>query len=265
MRAIWPWDAPEYMVRKYDADYDGVPMMHPNYGKAGDYTPEELRNLRAHYCAEAELVDRWVGRIFQKLDDMALWDSTIVIFTTDHGMSLGEHNRTGKSNINDKDARMWPTYPEIAHIPFLMAVPGVEGGRQVDLLAQPADILPTLIDLNGLDVTPPDPFHGQSFAPSLLGREQDPIHDSAICGSFLRKRDGKVPSTAVTPVVYTQTWAYAPFGPDGNAELFNLEQDLEATENVIADHADVAQDMHARLTGWLKEIGAPDEALDVYE
>ena len=43
-----PWDPPEYMVKKYDAEYDGVPMLHPNYGKASDYTPEELRNLRAH-------------------------------------------------------------------------------------------------------------------------------------------------------------------------------------------------------------------------
>ena len=58
-----PWDPPEDMVRKYDPDYTGTPMIHPNYGKADDYTQEELRNLRAHYCAEAELVDRWVGRI----------------------------------------------------------------------------------------------------------------------------------------------------------------------------------------------------------
>ena len=63
-----PWDPPEYMVRKYDPDYTGTPMLHPNYGKADDYTPEELRNLRAHYCAESELVDRWVGRIIENLD-----------------------------------------------------------------------------------------------------------------------------------------------------------------------------------------------------
>ena len=41
-----PWDPPEYMVRRYDPDYDGPPMLHPNYGKASDYTEAELRNLR---------------------------------------------------------------------------------------------------------------------------------------------------------------------------------------------------------------------------
>ena len=55
-------------------------MLHPNYGQASDYTAAELKNLQAHYCAEAELVDRWVGRLLQKIDDLALWDNSIVIF-----------------------------------------------------------------------------------------------------------------------------------------------------------------------------------------
>ncbi len=38
-----PWDPPEYLVKRYDPDYDGTPMIHPNYGRAGDYTPEELK------------------------------------------------------------------------------------------------------------------------------------------------------------------------------------------------------------------------------
>ena len=259
-----PWDPPECMVKKYDPDYEGAPMLHPNYGKATDYTPAELRNLRAHYCAEAELVDRWVGRILQKIDDLALWDNTIVVFTTDHGISLGEHNRTGKSNINDRDDRHWPLYTEIAHIPFLVAAPGLEGGREVAALAQPPDILPTLLDLAGLDVVPPDPFHGHSFAPSLRGVGQAPLRDFVITGYHLRQRDGAIPSTAVTPVLYTDKWAYAPFGPQGQRELFDLEADPYAETNIIADHPAVADDLHAKLVGWLRDIGAPDEALAVF-
>lgn len=260
-----PWDPPEYMVRKYDPDYTGTPMMHPNYGNAADYTPAELRNLRAHYCAEAELVDRWVGRIFQKLDDLALWDNTIVIFTTDHGMSLGEHDRTGKSNINDGDERHWPLYPEVAHIPFLIAAPGLQGGTTVDLLAQPADILPTLIELNGLDIAPPAPFHGRSFAAALQGGAQAPIHDNAICGCFLREKDGAVSPHASTPVVYTEKWAYAPIGPDSSAELYDLEADPYAEKNLIAEQPDIAAEMHQKLVRWLQEIDAPAEAVDVYK
>jgi arylsulfatase A-like enzyme len=135
-----PWDAPEYLVRRYDPHYEGAPMWHPNYGPATDYTADELNNLWAHYAAEAELVDRWVGRVLQKIDDLQLWDDTIVVITSDHGMSLGEHGRTGKSNIHDDDPRYWPLYPELGHVPFLLAGGPVPRGQRLDLIAQPADI-----------------------------------------------------------------------------------------------------------------------------
>jgi len=260
-----PWDPPEYMVRRYDPTYAGTPMVHPNYGKASDLTPAELRNLRAHYCAEAELVDRWVGRVLQKIDDLDLWANSIVVFTTDHGMSLGEHNRTGKSNINEKDDRFWPIYPEIAHIPFMVAAPGLKGGTTVDALLQPVDILPTLLDLAGVRVEPPDPFHGRSFAPMLRGRRQKPIRDCAVAGCFLRLRDGKAPPKCVTPALYTKDWAYMPIGASGRPELFDLRKDPYGERNLARQHPKLIREFHARLIDWMKQMDAPPEAVAVFD
>ncbi|KPK48681.1 MAG: hypothetical protein AMK72_06325 [Planctomycetes bacterium SM23_25] len=256
-----PWDPPEYMVRKYDPDYRGTPMIHPNYGHAGDLTAEELRNLRAHYAAEAELVDRWVGRIFEKIDDLGLWDNSIVVFTTDHGMSLGEHDRTGKSNINDRDERAWPIYPEIAHLPFLVAAPGLEGGREVHAVLQPPDILPTLLDLAGVQVEAPEPLHGKSFAPMLKGEAQGPLRDFAISAAFVNWKPGEPCAGQLTPAVYTDRWCYVPLGPDGWRELYDLTADPLGETCVLTGHADVAGDLQARLVGWLKEMGAPPETI----
>jgi len=255
-----PWDPPEYMVRKYDRDYEGPPMLHPNYGRADDYTAAELTNLRAHYCAMAELVDRWVGRVIQKIDDLAMWDNTIVVFTTDHGMSLGEHNRTGKSNINPGDDRHWPIYPEIAHIPCMIAAPGLKGGTEVDDLLQPPDILPTLMDLAGVAVEPPEPFHGSSFADLLRGGTEGPTRDVAIAGAYMRLEDGQVRAKSQT-VVYTDEWAYVPIGPAGERELFNLKADPYALTDVAGDHAAVADELHGRLLAWLGELDAPADAI----
>lgn len=257
-----PWDAPEYLVRRYDPDYTGTPMLHPNYGRASDYTPEELRNLRAHYCAEAELVDRWAGRVLQKIDDLGLWDNSIVIFTTDHGMSLGEHNRTGKSNINDGDDRYWPIYPEVAHIPFMIAAPGLSGGREVHALAQPADIVPTLGDLAGLIPTLPEPLHGRSFAAHLRGEDATPIREIAITASFLR--GAPAPPCAVTPVVYTPEWAYVPIGAGGARELYRLPTDPYAERDVLAEAPEVADDLHDRLVEELRALEAPGEAIEPF-
>lgn len=257
-----PWDPPEYMVRKYDPDESTTPMLHPNYGRADDLTSAELKNLRAHYCAEAELVDRWVGRILDKVDDLDLWKNSIVIFTTDHGISLGEHNRTGKTNINPGDDRVWPIYPEIAHIPFLIAAPGLQGGTSMSGMAQPVDILPTLLDLAGLEQSPVEPFHGRSFAGALRGEADDTGVDIAVSGGFLRlDADGKIPPNATTPVLYTRDWAYAPIGPERERQLFDLNTDPYAEANVAGDNPGMVKDLHERLVGYLKDLDSPDETL----
>jgi arylsulfatase A-like enzyme len=184
-------------------------MWHPNYGPASDYTEPELHNLWAHYAAEAEVVDRWLGRILQKIDDLQLWDDTIVAITSDHGMSIGEHARTGKSNIHVRDERYWPIYPEIGHVPFLLAGGGIPRSAQVDLIAQPIDILPTLCDLAGVGMAPEQAFEGQSFARAVLdggGRHRE----YAVSGCHVRPANNVPPAKAVTPFLITQEWGYAP-------------------------------------------------------
>ena len=261
-----PWDPPEYMVRRYDPDYDGTPMIHPNYGHTDALTPGELRNLRAHYCALAEIVDRAVGRVLQKIDDLALWEDTIVVFTSDHGTSLGEHQRTGKSNIRDEDMRCWPIYPEIAHVPFLIAAPQLEGGRTVHPLVQPPDVLPTLLELAGVEgVETPDAVHGQSFAPHLRAETDEDFREIAITASYLRPEVGEKPAKWVTPVVYTKRWAYAPIGAWATRELYDLEADPLAESDVCAAHPEIAEDLHSKMLGWMREIGAPGPAIRALE
>ncbi len=254
-----PWDPPEYMVSKYNPSYEGAAMLHPNYGLATDYTQEELLNLRAHYCAEAELVDRWVGRIFQKIDDLDLWENSIVIFTTDHGTSLGDHNRTGKSNINSRDTRYWPIYPEVAHIPFMISAPGLPGGVEVDAIAQPADILPTIADLCGLKLNAPESIHGSSFAPVLKG-ETETHRPYAISSQFLTLDGGKLAAESVSPVIYTQDWAFAPIGAVGSRELFDLSSDPGCSVNIHTQNLQQSEQMEALFRQWL-DLNQADPAI----
>jgi len=214
--------------------------------------------MRAHYCADAELVDRSVGRILEKIDDCALWENSIVVFTSDHGTCLGERNRMGKSNRNPRDDRNWPLCEKIAHVPFLIAAPVLAGGRTIDALLQPADILPTLLDLAGLDAEPEEPFHGKSFAPMLRGEPQEPIRDFAITSMY--RRPDYVELTE-TPVIRTHKWAYAPLGEKGAPELYDVEKDPVMETDVAADHPEVANELHDKFFAWLDEIGAPKEAI----
>lgn len=259
-----PWDAPEYMVRRYDPNYSGDPMIHCNYGLATDYSPDELTNLWAHYAAEAELVDRHIGRLLQKIDDLNLWDDTIVIVTSDHGTSIGEHNRTGKSNISDSDERYWPIYPEVGHVPFLIAGGDVARGRKCSILAQPIDILPTLSELAGFKTSTRVPIEGMSFAKCLRGH-QDQHRDLAVTATFINpENDGTCPQRAVTPFVADTKWGLAPLGANGSTELYDLQVDPTASQDVSNTNPETVREMRRRFIEYMTNFNMPKHIVDCW-
>ena len=259
-----PWDPPEYLVRRYQPDYTGIPMMHPNYGPSSAYTPEELHNLWAHYAAESEIVDRHIGRILQKIDDLSLWDDSIVVVMSDHGMSIGEHGRTGKSNIQPHDNRYWPIYPEIGHQMFLIAGGNIPRGESLDIIAQPMDIVPTLCELAGVSGEPPKPFDGRSFAaPILNGRGEH--REYAVSGCHIRSQGTNPPRRATTPFLVTDYWGYAPVGAYGRPELYDLTTDPLATKDIAAENEEVVKALHELFIVNLYEHSASEEFLSLWE
>ncbi len=59
-------------------------------------SPEELAFIRAQYAGKLTMVDHWFGELLKTIDELNLWDSTVVIVTTDHGHDLGERGTFGK-------------------------------------------------------------------------------------------------------------------------------------------------------------------------
>ena len=247
-----PWDVPEYYWRRYDPDYCGkLDCRHPNYGPADDYTPAELRNLAAHYAGEVTLVDKCIGRILRQIDDCGIADDTAIVFTTDHGICLGEHNRTGKSNIHPTDDRAWPLFEEIAHIPLVIYLPGMRP-RRLRQFVQPVDLTATLLELAGARADPS--LHGRSLLDMATGRSAKPVRDGAVCATWL----GKLQSgTWHIPMLYAGKWAYCPrterMGTGGL--LFDMAADRQQTRNVVRRFPDVRRRMARQLVRTLEQIG----------
>ncbi len=255
-----PWDPPEYLVRRYDPDYAGQPMIHPNYGPSSAYTAAELKNLRAHYAAESELVDRAIGRVLQKIDDLQIWEESIVLFTSDHGTSIGEHGRCGKSNIHPEDMRNWPIYPEIGHVPFLLAGGDIPQGASLDLMAQPIDIMPTLLELAGLELEAPEPVQGRSFAAQVLNGDER-FRDLAVSGGYVDPDENSFwGSMKIMPFVVNRQWGYAPVGSAGQTELYDLAVDPLAACDCAATHPEAIQEMHTAFLAHLREHGATEDS-----
>ena len=91
-----PWDPPTSYTDHYYA-YEhpdqGLDFIYPNNR---DATPAEIERTKALYCGEVTFVDKWVGAFLDTVDDLKLWDDTIVVLTSDHGTELMDHGQFGK-------------------------------------------------------------------------------------------------------------------------------------------------------------------------
>jgi len=104
------------------------------------------------------MVDRWLGSLFDVLDDRGLWQDTAVVFTTDHGHDLGTRGVLGKQ---------YPHWDSHAKIPLFVWHPSFPGrGRSVGALTSTVDLHSTIAELAGAPVDAP---HGTSLVPLFAG------------------------------------------------------------------------------------------------
>ena len=112
-------------------------------------------------------MDAQVGRVLGELDKLGLRDNTIVVFMSDHGYHLGEHEFWQKLSLHEESAR----------IPFIIAAPGKSPGQPTGL-AEQIDLYPTLAELGGLEI--PKHCQGHSLVPMLEDASAS-VRDAAYC------------------------------------------------------------------------------------
>jgi len=129
------------------------------------------------------IIDDQLGRILQALEESGQRDNTIVVFTSDHGETLGDHG------LVQKGCRF---YEGLVRVPLIFSWPGhIEAGQRSDALVELSDKAPTLLQLCGQEI--PEDMTGKSLAPILTG-EVSPEHhrDFVRCEYYdaLKARDG---------------------------------------------------------------------------
>ncbi len=113
----------------------------------------------AQYDGEIAANDAEVGRLLDALEGSAVGERTLVVLTSDHGESLGEHDYFFDHGANLYDPGM--------RIPLVMAGPGLEAGRRTGVLATTLDLVPTILD--AVKVSYPPGLSGKSLLPVAAG------------------------------------------------------------------------------------------------
>ena len=132
-------------------------------GVAATLTPAEVAFLERLYLLEIESVDRRVGALLRALEAAGQRESTLIVFTSDHGEEFGEHG----GFLHDH--AMWD---ELIRIPLIVAGPGVRRGHRVAGPISHVDLVPTLAEI--LELEGLGPFQGESLRPVLRGRRDEP-------------------------------------------------------------------------------------------
>ena len=229
------------------------------YGLVSGLEPDRVTAARLSYCGLVKEIDDQLGRIFQHLDDTGLWDSTLIVFTSDHGEALGDHHLFGKSSFFDS------TF----HTPLIVRDPRTEAdvmrGRSVDRFTEHVDIMPTVLDWAGLPV--PRQCDGRSVLPLIEGREE-PWRDAAFMemdfrdlrGGAWHEALGLIPDQCGVAILRGEQHKYVHF-TNMPPLLFDLERDPGEFRNLAddPDHAGVLSDCRSRMLDW--RIGAADRTL----
>lgn len=190
----------------------------------------QQRQAIAAYYASVSFMDEQVGRLLDALDRLHLRDETVVVFTSDHGYNLGEHDCWQKLSLFEESTR----------VPLIISVPGLDesAGKATPAIVELIDLYPTLADLAGLSEEAPSILHGISLRPLLEDPDRaDWPKDAAYTVTY---RDGES--------IRTPRWRYNRWGTEGE-ELYDHENDPQEFRNLaeVVAWADVLHDLRDRL------------------
>ncbi len=125
------------------------------------------------YDAEVAFVDEQIGKLFSRLKKTNRFEDALIVVSSDHGESLGEHSVLGHTIV---------LYEQTLHIPLLVRFPGAEhGGERVDRLTRNIDLMPTILSHLGLPI--PERIDGASLL-SSIGADGSAAKPSSYAETF---------------------------------------------------------------------------------
>ncbi|MEM1062093.1 MAG: sulfatase, partial [Planctomycetota bacterium] len=182
----------------------------PNYG----LEPDLLREALQAYYASTSFVDAQVGRLLDAVDELGLTDETIVVFWSDHGYHLGEHDGVWQKRT---------LFEQGARAPLIVRVPGASGNGQVcRRVVEFLDIYPTVVDAAGLAV--PGRVEGRSLVPLL--NDPTAAWEEAAVTQILRPADDRLAQPVMGRSVRTERWRYTEWAEGAaGVELYDHHAD----------------------------------------
>ena len=206
-------------------------------------------------AAMIETLDKNVGRMLDRLDDLKIADNTVVFFFSDNGgvlkMSSMGPLRGGKGMLYEGGIR----------VPMIVRRPGkANAGSVCDVPVIGVDFYPTILEMAGTAKPTGQILDGESVVPLLKGRNT--LKRKAIFWHFpaYLQADYGFPGTwRTTPAgaVRQGNWKLIEFFEDGRLELYNLKDDIGERNNLAQQMPQKTKELHGLLKRWRGSVNAP--------
>jgi arylsulfatase A-like enzyme len=184
---------------------------------------EDYMLQRAYYAALVQQIDDEIGSILDALRESGKLEDTVILFSSDHGDYLGDHNLGGKNSF----------YEAATHVPLMVRLPGAKGRASCQDLVTLSDVTATILRLAGCEL----PEYMDSIPLPELGL---PVE---------RPRDRVVGSLRRGWMLVREEWKLCKYAGGGSL-LFNLYEDPTEQHNLAGEsgYAEVCHRMDAELT-----------------
>ena len=227
-----------------------------------------VKRMTREYLGSVKGVDRNVGRVIKLLDELKLAKDTIVVFTSDHGYSMGHNGIWHKGNghwvlkpppvVTNKNIphNQRPNmYDNSIFVPTAVRWPGhIAPGTVLDLPVSNLDWYPTLLKLAGVALPKGETIRGRDISGPLLGEKID--WPDVCYGEYSTHHQSKTHMR----MIRTTNWKLVrDFLNPERDELFDLKNDPAESRNVIAakKNAAVVKELHGMIVARMREVKDP--------
>ena len=224
------------------------PPLNPNAWQ-GYLNERDQRRAQIGYYALITQIDHQIGRLFEEMGRLGCERETFSLITADHGEMLGDHHLWRKSYAYEGSARV----PFVMRFPRSGALSDLPAGRAYQQVVGLQDVMPTLLDVAGLDI--PESVEGRSLLPVLRsGTGEGVAWRDCLHGEHADCYDPSESMHYLTDGKRKYIW----FTLSGDEQFFNLEADPEERYDLASDenHAGEVAEWRQRL---IDRLGARDD------
>lgn len=195
---------------------------------------KKLMKDRTAYVATVTYMDEQVGRVVQGLKDAGVYDNTVIVFFSDHGIMLGDHGLAHKTTL----------FKEVTNPSLIVSYPkGFKKGKRIATPVELLDLGMTTLDIAQMSDTDKEKCpNGYSLLPFLTGK-----------GKYKRKGGVVFGEVEGFQAVISENYKY--IANDGEPIVFDLKNDKDELSNRVGAYPKVEAKMKKQHTEWIKETG----------